>query len=81
MTPSVRDVSGVMGREAEVTAEFCSDPGPIRVTWNWEQIVLPAGNEYGGELRGKLEPLNNANLGCISIELSLALNYVKLRSD
>ena len=50
MTPSVRDVSGVMGREAEVTAEFCSDPGPIRVTWNWEQIVLPAGNEYGGEL-------------------------------
>ena len=39
-----------MGREAEVRAEFCSDPGPIRVTWNWEQIALPAGNEYGGEL-------------------------------
>ena len=49
ITSTLSDVSGVMGREVEVRAEFCSDPGPIRVTWNWEQIKLPAGNEYGGK--------------------------------
>ena len=49
ITSTLRDVSGVMGREVEVRTEFCSDPGPIRVTWNWEQIALPAGNDYEGE--------------------------------
>ena len=40
-----------MDREVEVRAEFCSDPGPIRNTWNWDQVALPSGNEYqGGEL-------------------------------
>ena len=81
MTPSVSDVSGVMGREAEVMAEFCSDPGPIRVTWNWEQIVLPSGNEYGGELRGDESLLLIMSSLKASIELGLVFNNVKLSSD
>ena len=49
ITSTLRAVTGVMGREAEARAEFCSDPGPVRVTWNWGEVKLPAGNEYGGE--------------------------------
>ena len=35
--------------QVEVVAEFCSDPGPIRNTWAWDEVVLPSGNQYGGE--------------------------------
>ena len=44
----VVEVFGVMGQEVKIEAEFCSDPGPIRNTWNWEDIVLPSGNQYEG---------------------------------
>ena len=37
--------------QVEVVAEFCSDPGPIRNTWAWDEVVLPSGNQYGGEER------------------------------
>ena len=37
--------------QVEVVAEFCSDPGPIRNTWAWDEVVLPSGNQYQGEER------------------------------
>ena len=43
------EVSGVMGQDVKIEAEFCSDPGPIRNTWNWDDIVLPSGNQYEGK--------------------------------
>ena len=43
---------GVLGDQAELEVEFCSDPGPIRNTWQWEEVILPSGNNYQGQCRG-----------------------------
>ena len=42
---------GVLGDQAELEVEFCSDPAPIRNTWQWEDVILPSGNTYQGETR------------------------------
>ena len=47
ITSEVSQVTGTMSQQVEIVAEFCSDPGPIRNTWNWDNIVLPSGNSYG----------------------------------
>ena len=39
---------GVLGDLAELEVEFCSDPGPIRNTWQWGEVILPSGNNYQG---------------------------------
>ena len=44
------EVAGVMTGSVEIVAEFCSDPEPIRNTWQWDDIVLPSGNQYEGEI-------------------------------
>ena len=54
ITSEVVEVAGVMGQQVEVVAEFCSDPGPIRNTWAWDEVVLPSGNQYGGESKFKV---------------------------
>ncbi len=51
---SVQDVVAVSGRDVSLEAEFCSDPEPLRNTWQWGSIVLPTGNELGGKYRAEL---------------------------
>ena len=51
---SVQEVVAVSGRDVSLEAEFCSDPGPLRNTWQWGSIVLPAGSELGGKYRAEL---------------------------
>ena len=57
ITSEVVEVVGVMGQQVEVVAEFCSDPGPIRNTWAWDEVVLPSGNQYQGEHPGTVRGL------------------------
>lgn len=51
ISTEVSKAEGVLGEEAELRVEFCSDPGPIRNTWQWEEaqygeVILPSGNNY-----------------------------------
>jgi len=40
-------------------AEFCSDPGPIRNTWAWDEVVLPSGNQYeGGKFEAQMDSIS-----------------------
>ena len=48
VTSDKREMTGTMAQSVEIVAEFCSDPGPIRNTWQWQGIVLPSGNQYQG---------------------------------
>ena len=54
ISTEVSKAEGVLGEEAELQVEFCSDPGPIRNTWQWEEaqygeVILPSGNNYHSE--------------------------------
>jgi len=56
VTSDEREVTGTMAQSVEIFAEFCSDPGPIRNTWQWEGIVLPSGNQYqDGKFEAKMD--------------------------
>ena len=60
-----------MGQDVKIEAEFCSDPGPIRNTWNWDDIVLPSGNQYEGKClqRTKLGSSNILLTGKFTAEM------------
>ena len=45
---------GVLGDQAELKVKFCSDPGPIRNTWQWDDVILPSGNTYQGKITSHL---------------------------
>ena len=53
------EVLGIHGRDVSLEGEFCSDPMPVRSTWEWEGIVLPAGSEVDGRYKAELEPHPN----------------------
>ena len=46
VTRMVNEVVAVSGRDVRLEAEFCSDPLPLRNTWEWEDISLPAGSIF-----------------------------------
>ena len=45
VTRMINEVVAVSGRDVRLEAEFCSDPLPLRNTWEWEDVSLPAGTE------------------------------------
>ena len=49
VTSQIDKAEGILGGQTEITVEFCSDPGPIRNTWQWEEVILPSGNTYQGK--------------------------------
>jgi hypothetical protein len=51
---SVQEVVAVSGRDVSLEAEFCSDPVPLRNTWQWGSVVLPAGSDLGGKYRAEM---------------------------
>jgi hypothetical protein len=51
---TVQEVVAVSGRDVSLEAEFCSDPLPLRNTWQWGSVVLPAGSELGGKYRAEM---------------------------
>ena len=51
---TIQEVVAVSGRDVSLEAEFCSDPVPLRNTWQWGSVVLPAGSELGGKYRAEL---------------------------
>ena len=46
VTRMVSEVVAVSGRDVRLEAEFCSDPLPLRNTWEWEDVSLPAGSTF-----------------------------------
>ena len=48
------DVVGITGSEVTLEKEFCSDPVPLRNTWEWDGVVLPSGSEIEGRYRAEL---------------------------
>ena len=50
----VGEVIGVNGRDVRLEGEFCSDPMPVRNTWEWGGVVLPAGSEVDGRYKAEL---------------------------
>jgi len=50
------EVVGVNGRDVILEGEFCSDPGPVKNTWEWGGVVLPAGSEVDGRYKAELVP-------------------------
>ena len=48
------EVVGVTGQDVTLEGEFCSDPMPVRNTWEWGGVVLPAGSEIDGRYRAEL---------------------------
>ena len=48
------DVVGVNGGDVRLEAEFCSDPLPLRNTWQWGGTVLPAGSELDSKYKAEL---------------------------
>jgi len=51
----VGDVVGVNGHDVRLEAEFCSDPLPLKNTWEWGGTVLPAGSELDSKYKAELE--------------------------
>ena len=47
-------VTGVTGRDVRLEGQFCSDPMPLRNTWEWDGVVLPAGSEIDGRYKAEL---------------------------
>ena len=41
----VKEGGEVTGRDVRLEGQFCSDPMPVRNTWEWDGVVLPAGRE------------------------------------
>ena len=50
----VGEVVGVTGRDVRLEGQFCSDPMPVRNTWEWGGVVLPAGSEIDGRYKAEL---------------------------
>ena len=48
------EVTGVIGRDVRLEGQFCSDPMPLRNTWEWDGVVLPAGSEIDGRYKAEL---------------------------
>jgi hypothetical protein len=48
------EVIGIHGRDVRLEAEFCSDPVPVKNTWEWGGIVLPVGSEVDGRYKAEL---------------------------
>jgi len=47
-------VTGVTGQDVQLEGQFCSDPMPVRNTWEWGGVVLPAGSEIDGRYKAEL---------------------------
>ena len=52
----VGEVMGIHGRDVRLEGEFCSDPVPVKNTWEWGGVVLPAGSEVDGRYKAELVP-------------------------
>ena len=52
----VGEVTGIHGRDVRLEGEFCSDPLPVKSTWEWEGVVLPAGSEVDGRYKAEMVP-------------------------
>ena len=50
---SVQEVVAVSGRDVSLEAEFCSDPFPLRNTWQWDNVVLPTGSNLSNKYRAE----------------------------
>ena len=61
ISSQVSKAEGILGDQAQLQVEFCSDPGPIRNTWQWDQVILPSGNNYQGQSQLSL-PVYSGNL-------------------
>ena len=48
------EVFGIHGQDVRIEAEFCSDPVPVKNTWEWEGVVLPVGSEVDGRYKAEL---------------------------
>ena len=73
---------GVLGDQAELQVEFCSDPGPIRNTWQWGEVILPSGNNYQGQshyLTANTLPF--IIIFCSDGKYSAQMNQIKGRED
>lgn len=42
-----RNVQVEKGEDALIQVMFCSDPRPLRTTWEWGSLQLEAGNDKG----------------------------------
>ena len=80
ITSEVVEVAGVMGQQVEVVAEFCSDPGPIRNTWAWDEVVLPSGNQYGGEHPGTVTVGADKNETLVFVHFSAQAASISISS-
>ena len=52
VTRVLSEVVAVSGRDVKLEAEFCSDPAPVKNTWEWADVSLPASTEieYAGTI-------------------------------
>ena len=48
------EVTGVIGSDVELEGQFCSDPVPVRNTWEWGGVVLPTGSQIDGRYEAEL---------------------------
>ena len=85
ISSQVSKAEGVLGDQAQLQVEFCSDPGPIRNTWQWDQVILPSGNNYQGQslsisLSLSLSPLVT-KLSSSDGKYSAQMNKIKGRDD
>ena len=50
------DMIGVVGEDVSIEGVYCSDPAPIRTTWEWDGTVLPTGSDISGRFRAESVP-------------------------
>ena len=48
------EVTGVLGQDVQLEGQFCSDPVPVRNTWEWGGVVLPTGSQIDGRYEAEL---------------------------